>query len=132
MNLGLFKKLCCFFLFWAIFSKMAWSPAYKASFQSFSFKLLPYKKLPIFLSESVFLFSRIMSFLPKIFFEMISFFLWTGTIFLMACYLQIFSPAIVFEFAIDLVNFRKKFPLIVELFQGNKHMLISFSQKGLL
>ena len=132
MNLDLFKELYCFFPFWAIFSKMAWSPAYKASFRSFSFKLLPSKKLQFFLSKSVFLFSRIMSFLSKIFFEMISFFLWTGTVFLIALYLQIFSPAIVFEFAIDLVNFGKKFPLIAELFQGNKHMLINFAQGSLL
>ena len=132
MNLGLFKERCCFFPFRAIFSKMAWSPADKASFRSFSFKLLPPKKLPFFLSESVFLFSRIMSFLSKIFFEMISFFLWIGTIFLIALYLQIFSPAIVFEFAMDLVNFGKNFPLIAELFQGNKHMLINFSQGSLL
>ena len=132
MNLGLFKEFCCFFPFRAIFSKMAWSPAYKASFGSFSFKLFPPKKLPFLLSESVFPFSRIMSFLSKIFFEMISFFLWTGTIFLVALYLQIFSPAIVFEFAMDLVNFGKKFPLIAELFQGNKLMLINFSQGSLL
>ena len=132
MNLGLFKELCCFFPFREIFSKMAWSLAYKASFQSFCFKLLPPKKLPFFLSESVFLFSHIMSFLSKIFFEMISFFLWTSTIFLIALYLQIFSPVIIFEFAMDLVNFGKKFPLIAELFQGNKHMLINFSQGSLL
>ena len=56
MNLGLFKELCCFFLFWAIFSKMAWSPAYKASFRSFSFKLLPSKKLPFFSSWKFFSF----------------------------------------------------------------------------
>ena len=132
MNLGLFKELCCFFPFRAIFSKMVWSPADKASFLSFSFKLLPPKKLPFFLSESVFLFSRIMSFLSKIFFEMLSFFLWIGTNFLIALYLQIFSPTIVFEFAMDLVNFGKKFPLIAELYQGNKHMLINFSQGSLL
>ena len=132
MNMGLFKELCYFFFFQAIFSKMTWSPTYKASFRNFSFKLLPSKKLPFFLFESVFLFSRIKSLLSKIFFEMISFLLWTGTIFLIALYLQIFSPAIVFEFAMDLVNFEKKFPLIAELFQGNKHMLINFSQGGLL
>ena len=132
MNLGLFKELCCFLLFRAISCKMAWSPAYKANFRSFSFKLLPSEKLPFLLSKSGFLFSRITSFLFKIFFEMISFFLWTGTIFLIALYLQIFSPAIVFEFATDLVNFGKKFPLIAELFQGNEHMLINLSQLGLL
>ena len=116
MNLGLFKELCCFLLFRAISCKMAWSLTYKASFRSFSFKLLPSEKLPFFLSESVVLFSCIMSFLSKIFFEIISFFLWTGTIFLIALYLQIFSPAIVFEFAMDLINFRKKFSLVAELF----------------
>ena len=132
MNLSLFKELCCLLLFRAIFCKMAWSPAYKASFRSFSFKLLPSEKLPFLLSKSGFLFFRIASFLPKIFFKMISFFLWTGTIFLIALYLQIFSPAIVFEFAMDLINFRKKFSLVAELFQGNKHMLINFSQGSLL
>ena len=132
MNLGLFKELCCFLLFRAISCKMAWFPAYKASFRSFSFKLLPSEKLPFFLSESVFLFSHIMSFLSKIFFEMISFFQWTGTIFLIVLYLQIFSPAIVFEFAMDLINFKKKFSLDAELFQSNKHMLVNFSQGGLL
>ena len=104
MNLGLFKELCCLLLFRAIFCKMAWSPAYKASLRSLSFKLLPSEKLPFLLSECGFLFSRITSLLSKIFFEMISFFLWTGTIFLIALYLQIFSPAIVFEFAMDLIN----------------------------
>ena len=74
MNLGLFKELCCFFLLRAIFSKMAWSPAYKASFRSFSFKLLFPKKLPFLLFESVFLFPRMIFFLSKFFFEMISFF----------------------------------------------------------
>ena len=132
MNLGLFKELCCFLLFRAISCKMAWFPAYKASFRSFSFKLLPFEKLPFFLSESVFPFPYIMSFLSKLFFEMISFFLWIGTIFLIILYLQIFSLAIVYEFAMDLVNFGKKFPLITELFQGNKHMLINFSQGSLL
>ena len=73
-----------------------------------------------------------MSLLSKIFFEMISFFLWTDTIFLIALYLQVFSPAIVFKFAMDLVNFGKKFPLITELFQSNEHMLINFSQGGQL
>ena len=117
MNLGLFKEFCCFLLFRAISCKMAWSPAYKASFRSFSFELLTLEKLPFFLSESVFPFPYIMSFLSKIFFEMISFFLWIGTIFLIALYLQIFSPAIVFEFAMDLINFKKKFSLVAELFQ---------------
>ena len=132
MDLGLFKELCCFLLFRAIFSKIAWSPADKADFRSFAFKLLLPKKLPFLLSESVFPFSRIMSFLSKIFFEMTSFFLWTGTIFLIALSLQIFSSAIVFEFAMDLINFGKKFPLIAKLFQGKKHMLINFSQGSLL
>ena len=109
---------------------MTWSSAYKANFQNFSFKLLPSKKLPFFFLKVFFLFSHIMPLLSKIFFEMISFFLRTGTIFLIALYLQIFSPTIVFEFAMDL--FEKKFPLIAELFQGNKHMLINFSQGGLL
>ena len=127
MDLGLFNKLCCFFLFWAIFCKMTWSSAYKANFRNFSFKLLPSKKLPFFLPESFFLFPWIISLLSKIFLEMISFFLWTRTIFLISIYLQIFSPAIVFEFAMDLVNFKKKFSLIAELFQSNKHMLINFS-----
>ena len=92
-------------------------------------------KFPFFLLERFFLFPWIISLLSKIFFEMISlffFFLWTGTIFLIALYLQIFSPAIVFEFATDVVNFGKKFPLIAELFQGNEHILINFSQGGLL
>ena len=87
MNLGLFKEFCCFLLFRAISCKMAWSPAYKASFRSFSFELLTFEKLPFFLSESVFPFPYIMSFLSKILFEMISFFLWIGTIFLIALYL---------------------------------------------
>ena len=43
-----------------------------------------------------------MSLISKIFFEMISFFLWTGTILLIALYLQVFSLAIVFKFAINL------------------------------
>ena len=132
MDLGLFKKVCYVFLFRAIFHRMTWSSAYKADFRNFSFKLLPSKKLPFFLPKSFFLFFCIMSLLSKIFFEMISFFLWTGTIFLIALYLQVFSPTIVFKFAMDLVNFRKKFPLITELFQSNEHMLINFSQGSLL
>ena len=122
MDLSLFKKFCCFFFFWEIFRKMSWSSAYKANFRNFSFKLLPSKKLPFFLSESFFLFPWIISLLSKIFSEMMSFFLWTSTIFLIALYLQIFSPTIVFEFAMGLVNFGKKFPLIAELFQSNEHM----------
>ena len=84
---------------------MTWFPTYKASLRSLSFKLLPSEKLPFLLSESGFALSRITSFLSKIFFEMISFFLWTGAIFLVALYLQIFSPATIFEFAMDLINF---------------------------
>ena len=132
MDLGLFKELYCFLLFRAISCKMVWFPAYKASFQSFSFKLLPSEKLQFLLSESGFLFFHITSFLSKIFFEMISFFLWTGTIFLIALYLQIFSPAIVFEIDMDLIKLWKKFSLVAELFQSNKHMLVNFSQRGLL
>ena len=132
MDLSLFKKLCCFFFFQAIFCKMSWSSAYKADFRSFSFKLFPSEKLPFLLPKRFFLFPCIMSLFSKIFFEMISFLLWTRTIFLIALYLQVFSPTIVFKFAVDLVNLGNKFPLITELFQSNEHMLINFSQGSLL
>ena len=122
MDLSLFKKLCCFFFFRAIFCKVSWPSTYKADFRNYSFKLFPSKKLPFLLPKRFFLFLCIMSPFSKIFFEMISFLLWTGTIFLISLYLQVFSSTIVFQLAMDLVNFGKKFSLITELFQGNQHI----------
>ena len=116
MDLGLFKKLCCFLLFWTVFCKMTWPFAYKTNFWKFSFKLLSSKKLSFFLPEWFFLVTCIVSFLPGVFLEMISSFHWTCTIFLIVLYLQIFPFAIVFKFAMNFVNFWKKFSLIAEFF----------------
>ena len=105
MNLCLFKKICCFFFFWTIFCKMAWSFAHKTDFWSLSFKLLSFEKLPFFLSKKFLLWSCMVSPFQGILLEMISPFCWTITVFLIALYLQIFSFATVFKFTVNLFNF---------------------------